>query len=142
MVWMSYQQAKNGPLTLFTDVMYASVANSDLFLISKTFSPHVSGTIGAALSADYQYWIVEGGATYEVASWHSHGGRYASPCHPRARSEDPARPRVSRSTTRSAPIAPGILGIKPRMTPRGAPPASPLPLEEARVRGNAWSRPR
>lgn len=25
-VWMSYQQAKNGPLTLFTDVMYASVA--------------------------------------------------------------------------------------------------------------------
>ncbi len=63
MVWMSYQQAKKGPLTLFTDVMYASVANSDSFLISKTFSPHVSGTIGAALSADYQYWIVEGGGT-------------------------------------------------------------------------------
>ena len=79
MVWMSYQQAKNGPLTLFTDVMYASVANSDSFLISKTFSPHVSGTIGAVLSADYQYWIVEGGATYEVASWNSHGAPYASP---------------------------------------------------------------
>ncbi len=77
--WMSYQQAKNGPLTLFTDVIYASVANSDSFLTSRTFSPHVSGTIGGALSADYKYWIVEAGGTYEIASWNSHGGRYASP---------------------------------------------------------------
>ena len=76
---MSYQQAKNGPLTLFTDVIYASVASGGSFVTSKTFSPHVSGTIGAALAADYKYWIVEAGGTYEIASWNSHGARYATP---------------------------------------------------------------
>jgi hypothetical protein len=79
MAWMSYQQAKNGPLTLFTDVIYASVASGGSFVTSKTFSPHVSGTIGAALAADYKYWIVEAGGTYEIASWNSHGARYATP---------------------------------------------------------------
>jgi len=77
--WMSYQQAKNGPLTLFTDVIYASVASGGSFVTSKTFSPHVNGTLGAVLSADYKYWIIEAGGTYEVASWNSHGGRYATP---------------------------------------------------------------
>ena len=61
MAWMSYQQAKNGPLTLFSDVIYASVASKGSFVTSKTFSPHVSGTIGATLAADYKYWIVEAG---------------------------------------------------------------------------------
>ena len=37
------------------------------------------GTIGGALSADYKYWIIEAGGTYEIASWNSHGGRYATP---------------------------------------------------------------
>ena len=68
MAWMSYQQVKNGPLTLFSDVIYASVASKGSFVTSKTFSPHVSGTIGATLAADYKYWIVEAGGTYEVAS--------------------------------------------------------------------------
>jgi hypothetical protein len=79
MAWMSYQQAKNGPLTLFSDVIYASFASKGSFVTSTTFSPHVSGTIGATLAADYKYWIVEAGGTYEVASWNSHGGRYATP---------------------------------------------------------------
>ena len=77
--WMSYQQAKNGPLTLFSDVIYASLGAKGSFVTSKTFSPHVSGSIGATLAADYKYWIVEAGGTYEVASWNSHGGRYATP---------------------------------------------------------------
>jgi hypothetical protein len=71
MVWMSYAQAKKGPLTLFNDTMYASVGNSDSFLHSRQFSPHVSGTLGAALSADYRYWTVEAGAMYEVMHWDS-----------------------------------------------------------------------
>ena len=79
MAWMSYQQAKNGPLTLFSDVIYASLGAKGSFVTSKTFSPHVSGSIGATLAADYKYWIVEAGGTYEVASWNSHGGRYATP---------------------------------------------------------------
>jgi hypothetical protein len=77
--WMSYQQAKNGPLTLFSDVIYASVASGGSFATSRTFSPNVNGTIGGALSADYKYWIIEAGGTYEIASWNSHGGRYATP---------------------------------------------------------------
>ena len=71
MVWMSYQQAKNGPLTLFSDVIYASLGDSDSLLRSKTFSPHVSGTIGAALSSDYRYWTIEAGGMYEIAKWRS-----------------------------------------------------------------------
>jgi hypothetical protein len=71
MAWMSYQQAKNGPLTLFSDVIYASLGESDSFVRSKTFSPHVSGTIGAALSSDYRYWTVEAGGMYEIAKWRS-----------------------------------------------------------------------
>jgi hypothetical protein len=74
MVWMSYQQAKNGPLTLFSDVIYASLGDSDSLLRSKTFSPHVSSTIGAALSSDYRYWTVEAGGMYEIAKWRAHGG--------------------------------------------------------------------
>ena len=77
--WMSYQQAKKGPLTLFSDVIYADLGSSGSFATSKTFSAHVAGTLGVALSSDYRYWTVEAGGTYEVASWNSHGGRYATP---------------------------------------------------------------
>jgi hypothetical protein len=73
-VWMSYQQAKNGPLTVFSDIMYADLSTSSSFAESKTFSPHVAGTIGAAVSSDYQYWTVEAGGMYEVAKWRAHGG--------------------------------------------------------------------
>ncbi len=71
MVWMSYAQAKKGPLTLFNDTMYASLGSSDSFLHSRTFSPHINATVGAALSADYRYWTVELGGMYEVAQWRS-----------------------------------------------------------------------
>jgi hypothetical protein len=67
--WMSYMQARRGAITLFSDVIYADVSNSGSFARSKTFSPHVSGTLGAALSADYRYWIVEAGGMYETNRW-------------------------------------------------------------------------
>ena len=62
-------QARRGAVTLFSDVIYADVGNSDSFATSKTFSRHVSGTLGAALSADYRYWIVEAGGMYETNRW-------------------------------------------------------------------------
>jgi hypothetical protein len=71
MVWMSYMQAKKGPLTLFNDTMYASLGSSDSFVHSRTFSPHITGSLGAALSADYRYWTVELGGMYEVGQWNS-----------------------------------------------------------------------
>ena len=77
--WMSYQQAKNGPLTLFADVIYADEQSGGSFFTSRTFSPQVGGTLGATLSSTYRYWTVEAGGTYEIASWNSHGARYATP---------------------------------------------------------------
>jgi hypothetical protein len=74
--WMSYQQAKNGPLTLFSDVIYASVTSGGSFATSRTFFTERQRR---ALSANYRYWIIEAGGTYEIASWNSHGGRYATP---------------------------------------------------------------
>lgn len=77
MVYMGYMQATNGPLTLFNDTIYADVGSSDSLVRSKTFSPHVNATVGAALNADYRYWTVEGGAMYEVMSWNSKAPGYA-----------------------------------------------------------------
>jgi hypothetical protein len=78
MVWMSYAQAKQGPLTLFNDTMYASLGQSDSLVRSRRFSRHVSGTLGAAESADYRYWTVEAGGMYELMQWSSgHGARGA-----------------------------------------------------------------
>jgi hypothetical protein len=81
--YMGYVQAKNGPLTLFNDTIYADLGQSDSFVRSKVFSPHITGTLGVADSAHYKYWTVEAGGMYEV--WHPDrfsvlevlaGGRY------------------------------------------------------------------
>jgi len=64
--WMSYQEARRGAITLFSDVIYGNVSNSDSFVTSGMFSPSVSGTVGAALSADFRFWIVEAGFMYET----------------------------------------------------------------------------
>jgi hypothetical protein len=82
MVYMGYMQAKNGPLTLFNDTIYADLGSSGSLVRSKTFSPHINATVGAALNADYRYWTVEGGAMYEVMTTRDTavevlaGGRY------------------------------------------------------------------
>ncbi len=68
-MWMSYMEARRGPIGLFTDIVYAKFSGSKFILKSKTFSPHVSGSLGAALGAEYEYAIVEVGGAYEVAKW-------------------------------------------------------------------------
>lgn len=67
--WMSYQQARRGAITLYSDVLYTKNGNSDSFARSKTFSPHVRGALGAAVSSDYEQWIVEFGGMYETNRW-------------------------------------------------------------------------
>lgn len=67
--WMSYQEARRGAITLFSDVIYTDNSNSDSFARSRQFSPHVSGSLGAAVSADYKQWIVEFGGMYETNRW-------------------------------------------------------------------------
>lgn len=68
-VWMSYMQAKNGPLTLFTDIIYGDVSSA-----KSIVSSDADVTLGAALSADYQFWTVEMGGMYEVMKWRSRAG--------------------------------------------------------------------
>jgi len=69
--WMSYMQAKKGPVTVFADVIYGDVSNSRSLVASDRVSADVSGTIGAALSADYQFWTIEAGGMYEILKWRS-----------------------------------------------------------------------
>jgi hypothetical protein len=78
LVWMSYMQARQGPVTLFSDIIYADLGDSDSIVRSKRFSPHISATVGAALSAHYRYWTVEGGGMYEVMQWRA-GAAAAAP---------------------------------------------------------------
>ncbi|CAN1721730.1 Outer membrane protein beta-barrel domain-containing protein [Hyphomicrobium sp. 1Nfss2.1] len=67
--WMSYQEARRGAITLFSDVMFTKNSDSDSFARSHQFSAHVEGSVGAALSADYKQWIVEFGGMYETNRW-------------------------------------------------------------------------
>ncbi|KAB2938262.1 MAG: hypothetical protein K8F92_19465 [Hyphomicrobium sp.] len=67
--FMAYMQARRGAITLYSDIIYADNSNSTSFATSKTFSPSVSGALGAALSADYRFWIVELGGMYETNRW-------------------------------------------------------------------------
>jgi len=70
--WMSYMQAKNGPLTLFADVIYGDLSSSGTVFRSGS-ADGISATVGATLAADYRFWIVEAGGMYEIMRWQSRG---------------------------------------------------------------------
>jgi hypothetical protein len=76
--WMSYMQAKKGPLTLFTDFIYVDESTSGSVFTSDRITPGISATLGAALSADYQFWTIEFGGMYEIGHWRSNP-RMATP---------------------------------------------------------------
>jgi hypothetical protein len=76
--WMSYQEARRGAITLFSDVMFTKNGGSGSFARSKQFSPHVSGSVGAAIEADYKQWIVEFGGMYETNRWRMGPGEGAA----------------------------------------------------------------
>ena len=67
--WMSYAEARRGPLALYNDVFYANLgidANA-----ARTFG---SATLSASLGVDFEQAIVEVGGAYEIAKWRSGGG--------------------------------------------------------------------
>ena len=71
-VWMSYTEARRGPLSLFNDIVYANVSGSGGF--SRTVSGRVAtATFGADVKVDYQLAIVEAGGAYEIWSRGSQG---------------------------------------------------------------------
>ena len=66
--WMSYSEARRGPLTLYSDSFYAKLG------IDGSVSRSVRGlTVGADADLDIKLTIFELGAAYEVARWHSGG---------------------------------------------------------------------
>ena len=59
--WMSYAEARRGPIGLFNDIVYSSVSDSKGF--AKALP---SGDLQANISADYTQATVEFGGAYEI----------------------------------------------------------------------------
>lgn len=63
--WMSYAEARNGPIGLFNDIVYANVSNS------RDFQKELPGklpSLAGGVSTDYELVIVEFGGAYELWS--------------------------------------------------------------------------
>ena len=73
-LWMSYAEARHGPLSLFNDIVYTQLSGSGGFTgsVSRGIA---DATFKANVKADYQLAIVEAGGAYEI--W-SRGGRGSS----------------------------------------------------------------
>ncbi len=68
--WMSYAEARNGPIGLFNDIVYANITGSGGF--AKPL-PGPLPPLAGGVSVDYEQAIVEFGGTYEVWSGPSPG---------------------------------------------------------------------
>jgi hypothetical protein len=73
-IWMSYVEARHGPLSLFNDIVYTQLSGSGGFTGSASRGK-ANATFKANVKADYQLAIVEAGGAYEI--W-SRGGRGSS----------------------------------------------------------------
>ena len=63
--WMSYAEARNGPIGLFNDIVYANISGS------KGFARELPGSLPAlsgGVSVDFQEAIVEFGGAYQIWS--------------------------------------------------------------------------
>lgn len=63
--WMSYAEARRGPISVFNDIVYANISGSKDF--AKVL-PRSGQTLAGGVSADYEQAIVEFGGAYEVWS--------------------------------------------------------------------------
>jgi len=71
-MWMSYAEARRGPLSLFNDIVYAQLSDEGGF--TRTVSgTRASATFGADIKVNYQLAIVEAGGAYEIWSRGSQG---------------------------------------------------------------------
>ena len=74
--WFSYAEARRGPLSLFNDIVWADLDDSEGF--SRTFhrrlaTEKATATFGGDISADYKLAIVEVGGAYAIWSRGSQG---------------------------------------------------------------------
>jgi hypothetical protein len=66
-IWMSYAEARRGPLSLFNDIVYSQLSDSGSFARSVS-RRRATATFGADVKVDYQLAIVEAGGAYEIWS--------------------------------------------------------------------------
>jgi hypothetical protein len=71
-MWMSYAEARRGPLSLFNDIVYAQLSGAGGFTRSVS-RRGATATFGAHINVDYQLAIVEAGGAYEIWSQGSKG---------------------------------------------------------------------
>jgi hypothetical protein len=70
--FFGYGEARNGPLTLYSDVFYANLGLSGDGIRSRSLAPGINGTLSASLGLDFEETVVEVGGAYEVMKWDSH----------------------------------------------------------------------
>lgn len=69
--WMSYAEARNGPLAFYNDIFYANLGVTADGVRSRGVHPQIGGTLSGALGLDFEEAVVEVGAAYEIARWSS-----------------------------------------------------------------------
>jgi hypothetical protein len=72
--WMSYAEARNGPLAFYNDIFYANLGLTADGVRSRSVHPQIGGTLSAALGLDFEEAVVEVGAAYEITRWSSGAG--------------------------------------------------------------------
>ena len=72
--WMSYAEARNGPLAFYNDIFYANLGLTADGVRSRSVHAQIGGTLSAAVGLDFEEVVVEVGGAYEVARWASAAG--------------------------------------------------------------------
>jgi hypothetical protein len=63
--WMSYAEARNGPLALYNDIIYAPLG------VGASRARSFGGlSLDTTASVDIRETIIEAGAAYEISKWH------------------------------------------------------------------------
>jgi hypothetical protein len=64
--WFSYMEARNGPISVFADVVYANLSGSGSGIITRQPRPNVTATLGASVGAGLTTATIELGGSYEL----------------------------------------------------------------------------
>lgn len=81
LAWMSYFEARNGRLALFTDLVWLDLGFPGSIDVRKSpFArfPRAVVSVAGKAQVDYQSTIVQSGVAYEVARWQNAPGSYTA----------------------------------------------------------------
>lgn len=76
--WMSYLEARRGPLALYADIYYGKLTLSGGGDVTIKPNNFVSATIAADANIEYEFAVVELGGAYEVSRWNRGGAMDAA----------------------------------------------------------------